>query len=102
MAEFDDPPKFTGRLARSEAKSLCLLTLPEPDNESTECAGKLMVWPAIAGVPGTDDAGVNSPLLSLPLGLPTSSALTKSSTSLLEVVDAVVAYPKPKSICLIE
>ena len=95
MAEFVEPPKFRGRLARSEAKSLCLLALPEPDNESAECAGRFIVWPAIAGVPGIDDAGVISPL-SLPLRLPTS-ALTKSSTSLLEV-DAVGAYPTPLSI----
>lgn len=98
VAEFVDPPKFMGRLARSEAKSLCLLTLPEPDNESAECAGKLTVWPAKAGVPGIDDAGVNSPPLSLPLWLPTSKLLTKSSTSFLEVVDAVVTYPTPMEI----
>jgi hypothetical protein len=91
VAEFVDPPKFTGRLARSDAKSLCLLTLPEPDNESAEWAGRLIMWLARAGVPGIDDAGVNSLPLSLPLGLPTRSALTKSSTSLLEVVLAVVA-----------
>lgn len=80
VPEFVDPPKFTGR--RSDAKSLCLLALPEPDHESTECAGRFVAWP-IAGVPGTDDEGVNSPL-SLPLRLPTSSVLTKSSTSFLE------------------
>lgn len=67
---------------RSDVKSLCLLALPEPDNESAEYAGRLIVWPT-AGVPGTDDEGVNSPLSDIPLRLPTS-AVINSSTSLLE------------------